>query len=108
MRSPVRKINKSRSVQRSKLSEAIAESLIRIASEYKGVSARNQRDRIMEALLPLGSVTTIETRKLLDVLAPVPRILVLCPMGKRIATHVVRKPTDYGKVHHVGLDVLES
>lgn len=108
MTSPVRKTKKLGLMERPTLSEALAESLAGIAAKHKGGSAQNQRDRIMETLMTVGAVSTIEIRKHLDVLAPAPRILELRRIGKRIATHWVRQATDCGKVHRVGLYVLES
>jgi len=108
MKSPNRRKRKSGLMEREPMPYAITESFAEITHKYRGNSARCQRDRIMQALRLYGSVTTIEMRKHLDVMSPAPRILELRHTGKPIVTKWVRQATDSGKIHRVGLYVLES
>lgn len=71
-------------------------------------SAQSQRTRIDEAIRQLGSITTIEARKYLDVMSPATRVFELKQAGRPITTQRVKQATDCGKMHTVGLYVLEA
>lgn len=90
-------------------SERVA-ALVKIYKANQGSSTRTQSTRLLEALQRLGSITTIEARKYLDVLCPAPRILELRRIvgRNRIKTYRARQATDCGKLHSVGLYVLET
>lgn len=64
--------------------------------------------RIMAALRKLQSVTTIECSRFLDVIHPPRRVMELREAGESIATHWRQEPTECGRLHRVGLYVLES
>lgn len=102
--------NISNAMERAATSAARAAALVEIFNANKGDSAQNQRARLLEALQRFGSITTIEARKYLDVLSPAPRIFELRrAFGmNRIKTYRVRQASDCGKLHLVGLYVLET
>lgn len=107
MKSPDRKRKQSGLVVRAPTSYDTQRHLEHIASQHQGNSSANQRERIFDALRAIGSITTLEARKNLDILSPAPRIMELRKQGKAIATKWVKQATDCGKVHRVGLYVLE-
>jgi len=82
--------------------------LIGIANHNPGNGIRTQRSRIMAALHRLNCVTTIECSRFLDIIHPPRRVMELREAGEAIATHWRREPTECGKLHRVGLYVLES
>lgn len=102
--------NVSSVMERAATSSDRAAALVEIYKANQGNSASSQRARLLEALQRLGSITTIEARKHLDILAPAPRILELRDIiGRdRIKTYRVRQASDCGKFHSVGLYVLEA
>lgn len=108
MRSPDRKGKQSGLVVRAPTSYDTQRHLELIANEHQGNSSANQRERLFEALRACGSITTLEARKHLDILSPAPRIMELRRGGKGIRTDLVRQATDCGKLHRVGLYVLEA
>ena len=107
MKSPNHRKKKSGLMEREPISFDIAESLSEIARRVRGNSAMNQRERIMEGLKTHGALTTIEMRRYLDVMSPASRILELKRVGNPIEKKWVNQATDCGKMHRVGLYVLE-
>lgn len=84
-------------------------SLRAIAKSNKGNAAENQRMRILAALRKHGSITTIEARRFLDVLAPAPRIWELRHrFGESIDTLMVYQETEQGKPHRIGKYILKT
>lgn len=71
-------------------------------------SARSKCNRILAALQRLGSVTTIECTRYLDVVHPPRRVMELRERGHEIDTTWVHHPTECGKVHRVGMYVLKG
>lgn len=72
-------------------------------------SAEALRSRLMEWMKTHGQFTTIDSRKLLDVLAPAPRIFELRhKFGINITTVRVDQQTDCGKFHRLAKYVLAS
>ena len=68
-----------------------------------GNAAADQRQRLLQRLAD-GSVSTIETRRDLDILAPAARVFELRHhYGYDIQTVWVRQATDCGRVHRVAL-----
>ena len=67
----------------------------------QGTSAWSQRQRILTVLQASYSLSTIEIRRDLDVLAPAVRILELRRLGYRITTTWDRERTDAGIWHRV-------
>jgi len=64
--------------------------------------AESQRSRLLEHIQRFGSVTTIEARRDLDVLAPAPRMYELRHWyGYQIDTVLVYQQTDCGKAHRI-------
>lgn len=108
MKCPDRLSNESGQVERAPTSCHTKEQLIALATNYAGNDAANQRKRLLAALMAMGSVTTIEARRHLDIMSPAPRIMELRKQGKAIATQWVRQATECGRVHRVGLYVLEA
>lgn len=85
----------------------VYDTLRTIAKSMKGNAAENQRERLLAALRRLGSVTTIEARRYLDILAPHARIWELRARGHAIETVMVYQDTDAGKPHRVGKYILK-
>lgn len=94
-------------MEREPISYATVESLTELARRQRGNSAKNQRDRIMEGLKTHRALTTIDMRRYLDVMSPASRILELKRAGESIEKKWVNQATDCGKIHRVGLYVLE-
>lgn len=67
----------------------------------KGSAACTQRQRILSVLQAGYSLTTIEARRDLDVLAPAVRVLELRRLGHPIATTWGRERTDAGIWHRI-------
>lgn len=79
-----------------------------IRAEFKGTDSHTQRKRLMEAMQRLGTVTTYEARRYLDIYFPPARIKELRYMGERIKTLWVNVVTEAGERHHIGMYMLES
>lgn len=75
---------------------------------YADNSARSQCARILADLQCLGNVTTIGCTRFLDVVHPPSGVMVLRECGHDIETAWVQHPTEYGRLHRVGLYVLAS
>lgn len=98
----------SNAVERAATSPERIAVLTQIYRDNRANSSRSQRERLTEALCRMGAVTTIEARKYLDVMSPAPRIMELRRAGRPIKTLWVNQATDSGKMHRVGLYVLEA
>ena len=85
--------------------EAKKAKLEEIARKYVGNDTLNQRSRLLAALT-LFPVTTIEIRRHLDILHPAGRIKELRRCGWQIDMIRVRRITEFGKIHSVGLYIL--
>lgn len=64
-------------------------------------SAESQRYRLVEWLKEHGSITTIEARRDLDILAPAPRVFELREMDYPIDTVWVHGFTEQGNKHRI-------
>jgi hypothetical protein len=74
----------------------------KIRSEIPGYEGKAQQRRILAAIQTLGSVTTFEAMRFLDVYDPRPRKLELCKQGHPILLCWDRTETEAGEVHRVG------
>lgn len=70
-------------------------------------SAHDQRKRLLDYLLTHGSIDTITARRELDILGVAQRIIEL-RKKYRIDTVWTEQQTDCGKLHRVGLYVLNG
>jgi hypothetical protein len=77
-----------------------------IRDRFKGLDAPTQRARLLEALHALGSITTFEASRHLDVYHPPARAKELRDEGHRITTLRRRVQTEAGAKHTVGLYLL--
>ena len=107
MKSPDRKRKQSGLVERAPISYDTQKHLEQIASQHQGNTAANQRERLRLALLTLGSITTLEATRHLDIIHPPARAFELRATGHPIRTDRVQQATGCGKLHRVGLYVLE-
>lgn len=82
--------------------------LRQITDNISGNSAVTQQQRIMAALRSLGSVSTVECTRYLDIVHPPRRVMELREAGNFIVTHWKREPTECGRLHRVGCYVLET
>lgn len=64
-------------------------------------SIESQRHRLVEWFKAHGSITTLEARRQLDILAPAPRIFELRGMDYQIDTVWTDDITDHGRKHRV-------
>ncbi|MDP3424966.1 MAG: helix-turn-helix domain-containing protein [Burkholderiaceae bacterium] len=80
--------------------------LVRILHSMPGNSARTQQQRIVLALRQLGTVTTSELVRWLDVPRPGARVCELRKLGPPIATHWRTDTTEAGKPHRFALYTL--
>ena len=72
-----------------------------ILQALPGVSAGQQRARILQALQK-GALTTFEASRYLDCYYPPVRVKELRNLGHNIVLHWVRIATEAGEVHRVG------
>jgi hypothetical protein len=79
-----------------------------IVREYPSQSAAAQRQRLAAALERLGSVTTFESMRKLDIYDPRPRKLELVKAGYLIGLSWDRVVTESGEVHRVGRYYLKA
>lgn len=72
-----------------------------------GLDAPTQRQRLLDALQSLGSVSTFEASRCLDIYHPPARAKELRQDGHRITT--IRRPvqTEFGERHWVGVYILD-
>lgn len=76
--------------------------LHRIRDSHHGESSAVQRNRLLAAIQQLGSVTTFESQRHLDIADPRPRKLELVRQGHPIELTWAHLETEAGVVHRVG------
>jgi hypothetical protein len=76
--------------------------LIAIRDSNPGTRSASQRTRLLSAIERLGSVTTFEAMRFLDVFDPRPRKLELVRRGHPIESTRDRMETEAGVVHRIG------
>lgn len=79
-----------------------------IRDRHRGQSGSTQRLRLREALETLGSVTTFEAMRHLDIFDPRPRKLELVREGVDIITLRRDEPTESGERHRIGVYMLRK
>jgi len=79
-----------------------------IVSEYPSQTTAAQRQRLAAALERLGSVTTFEAMRFLDIYDPRPRKLELLEAGYQIAMVKEYATTESGEMHRIGRYVLKD
>jgi hypothetical protein len=84
------------------------EALEQIRSQHSDNSAQSQASRMEAALRELGSITTFEASRYLDVYHPPARALALRKRGLSIITLRESVITESGKTHSVGKYVLAT
>lgn len=84
------------------------EALEQIRLQHIDNSVRSQAKRLEAALRALGSITTFEASRVLDIYHPPARALALRKRGLSIITLRERVVTESGKVHRVGKYVLAT
>ena len=77
-----------------------------IAARKQGNSAETQRDRIEAALAAVGTLSTVEARRHLDVMHPAMSVLELRNGGLSIDTVWSIEPTECGRLHRMARYVL--
>lgn len=77
-----------------------------ILATHPGINCPAQRLRLLLALQLLGSVTTYEASRYLDLYDPRARKKELCKEGHAIDTIAARVVTESGEVHRIGRYVL--
>lgn len=83
--------------------------LKRILCKMRGNNSATQRARLLAAIHELGSITTFEATRYLDVYDPRPRIYELRHhYGYRIVTIMRAEQTESGVLHRVGVYVLRG
>lgn len=80
--------------------------LVRILHNLPGNSAHTQQQRIVDALNQLGTVTTAELVRWLDIPRPGARVCELRKLGTRIATYWRTDTTEAGEPHRFALYAL--
>ncbi|MFV8511327.1 helix-turn-helix domain-containing protein [Ralstonia pseudosolanacearum] len=80
--------------------------LAAIYRESRGNHHTTQTTRLALALKTLGSVSTYECRRFLDIYYPPARKFDLLQQGYRIETHWQFIESDCGQIHRVGLYIL--
>jgi hypothetical protein len=71
-------------------------------------SSEDQRARLLKYLITHGSISTLEARAVLDILCPAPRIFELRRFGHFIETVWINQSSDCGRVHRIGLYILQA
>lgn len=82
--------------------ERIAE-LHGIRDRFKGEATATQCDRLLAAMRELGSVTTYEAMRHLDIYDPRPRKLSLVRAGYDVVTTWRTTETESGEKHRIGV-----
>ena len=85
--------------------ERIAE-LHGIRDRFKGEATATQCDRLLAAMQQLGSVTTYEAMRHLDIYDPRPRKLALVRRGHDVVTTWRTTETESGDKHRIGVYTL--
>ncbi len=81
--------------------------LEKIRVDFKGISARQQCARLLEALAS-WPISTFEGMRYLDVYHMPARVLQLRKQGFKISMHWQMVETECGVLHRIGVYVLES
>lgn len=79
-----------------------------LLAENTAANAVSQRQRLAKALIKLGSVTTFEAMRFLDIYDPRPRKLELLAQGFDIALMWDTTITEDGSKHRIGRYVLKG
>ena len=79
-----------------------------ILDKVNGINAKTQRERLKQALLRLGNVTTFEAMRFLDIYYCPSRKKELINEGFDIALTWQHVETESGKIHRVGNYVLKG
>ena len=79
-----------------------------IVSEYPSQTTAAQRQRLAAALERLGSITTFEAMRILDIYDPRPRKLELLEAGYQIVLVWDYVKTESGETHRIGRYVLKA
>ena len=87
--------------------EAKVEQFIAIRDKYKGETGSIQRIRLLEALR-VGSVSTFEARRYLDIVHPAGRIQELRDEGQEIDTLRIAEPSEVGRPHSIAVYILRK
>lgn len=83
--------------------------LKRILCKMPGNNSAIQRARLLAAICELGSITTFEASRYLDIYDPRPRIYELRhDYGHRIVTIMRAEQTESGVFHRVGVYVIRA
>lgn len=77
-----------------------------ILAAYPGNNSETQCRRLRSAL-SIGPVTTFEAQRYLDIYDPAARIWKMRQVGDPIEMHWVASPTESGRLHRIGLYVLQ-
>jgi len=93
-------------MEKEKAPQTRREALEQIRREHSGNSISTQCARLEAALDRLGSITTFEASRLLDIYHPPARALNLRKRGFQILTVRATVETEAGKRHRVGKYVL--
>jgi hypothetical protein len=78
------------------------EVLEKIRIKHRGNDVGTQCNRMLEAMQTLGSISTIEAHRYLDILHPPARKLNLLQHGHIVELIWVHEPSDCGEIHRVG------
>jgi hypothetical protein len=78
------------------------EALEKIRDKHSGNDSGTQSKRLLEAMQSLGSISTIEANRYLDILHPPARKLNLIEAGHIVTLAWVYEPSSCGKIHRVG------
>ena len=97
-----------RSISAERLQVIRINTLTAILQANPGNSAAVQRTRLLAALQQLGSVTTDEARRYLDLMAPPARMMELRKAGHHVTTVMESLDTECGAHHIAGRYVLQS
>jgi hypothetical protein len=79
-----------------------------IIANWPENTAEHQRARLLEAMKVRFGVTTLEAMRFLDIVDPRPRIVELRKEGNSIRTLRVLQPSECGRMHNVGMYVLDD
>jgi hypothetical protein len=77
--------------------------LHRIRDRFKGEASATQGDRLLAAMRELGSVTTYEAMRHLDIYDPRPRKLSLVRAGHDVVMTWRTAQTESGDTHRIGV-----
>lgn len=96
-------------IQKKKATANREVALKRILCKTPGNNSATQRSRLLVAMRELGSITTFEASRYLDIYDPRPRVYELRRhYGYRIVTIMRAELTESGNLHRVGVYVLRG